>query len=851
MKPVKRGLAILLSCLLVLGFPMGAAAKLARDGGPAEADSWPPSWGKPGLPVLLVSSPGSDPERIWGGPGGLQSKLEAAGYGVWIADLSAERDPDPERLAGAVIAPLARRVLAATGAERLHVVGHGLGALAARFWAESEGAGQVATLVMLGCPNHGSFALNLLRLAATLSAREAGLVGPGSVQQEPWSYVWERAASTYQPLYARYVGEYRLGPPGQEWLSGLRRWLGRLPFEGWLAQEEGELFDREFRQAQRPAPGGTATLAYYHALALNVARAEGARRAVRGEGLVSALLEDPLLRGEWEEMLRHYGRKVAWWLGRQFLDFLTRKGQQYLLEQAPHLLGVDPFSPGLEKLLEEHFYLPLGPGVDGRPRYERLLGNCFLQSWNERASRGEGAGSRYVIVAGRVPNLWKLAWGPVGDNDFWTRVESCYLPLGPDDSFFLSERGVASSHSLIPRERNAQDLVIRELRFRPQRAFHPRSGPRGGKLISWSERAEFPLSPWMVRYVGVDASCLGEAAGELRLELETRAPSQAGPPLAWVWVADSRGWQRQSAQWEGGHALLRVSDFGSEVRRVYLGSRIPPSLERGLVASYRGACRAEMSCRVEFIPLAPAQAPSAPARALPPPTPGSAVAEQEERGSGSSSSSSQVPVIRAVLKTKQTTHKEERRTHHARWEWDFGDGSLFRDDDPSHLVSSVRHTFSAPGAYTVRACAYANTGQLLREQTWRVRVVAGEPIPSDPGSSAEAVVRVGEPWEARLETAREPKLKVTIHSPKEWMVGLPARIRVSVDTETWPEVVAERVEVDPGREFDMIWERPGIFPVKVAVTVSLRYRFPEREYTLRNTYLYQTEVKVLTTAGTD
>lgn len=66
-----------------------------------------------------------------------------------------------------------------------------------------------------------------------------------------------------------------------------------------------------------------------------------------------------------------------------------------------------------------------------------------------------------------------------------------------------------------------------------------------------------------------------------------------------------------------------------------------------------------------------------------------------------------------------------------------------------------------------------------------------------------------------------------------------------------PHVVEQRVEIDPGPEFVMIWERAGLFPVRAAVTVTLRYRFPETECTLRNTYLFETWVKVLTTSGTD
>lgn len=864
----------------------------------APVAAWPPPWGEVGRgqPVLLVGSPGTDPEEVWGGAGGLRQKLEKAGYRVWVADLSREDDPDPERLARLVVGPAAGRVLAACGAERLHIVAHGAGALAARYWAEREGRGKVATLLMLAPPNHGSFAMNMLHLAAALSACDAGLVGgTASAQGESargnmWGYVWEKAGSVYRPLYRRYVREYRLGVPPPDVLDGVKRLLGRLPFEGWLAGAEPELFTREFREAQQPLAGSSVTLAYAHAAALNVARAEELRGVVRGPGLAESVLEDPLITSDWKEMARHYGWKVLRWAGRQVAEWLTRQGQKVLVDQAPALLGVDPYSPGAGRVLQEYFSLPLGPGPDGRPRFEELLGNWFLNQWNGEACRNGEAGrdgrSRYVVVSGRVPNLWRLGWKQVGDNDFWVEVDSCFLPLGPDDRFVLVEdKGVSTSHGRLPRNGRVQELVLEELGFAAQRSLYPRAGHSG--TVSWKGSRQLPVACWQPGYLRIDSRYLTRP-GELTVELEPHASTRSGLPVAWAWVERRDGtWERRQVDWQGDRGAISVPGFGQEATSVLIGSRLPLPDDRGVVVAYRQPPKGELTCRASFFP--------GPVDTAVPPSPEDGAGDGHDPGRGgygggpkgvppgqgqddpSSSGAALeetalpggVPVIRATLRTRLTTYKKEHRVRHLRWEWDFGDGTTFVDEDPTHTAITVSHAFERPGDYRVRAVSYATDGRVLREKVWKVRVEP--PAPGLPGTAegaapgsmgpaapeagetrpqGEGTAVVGEIWQATLDTAREPRVTATIDAPREWMSGRPARIRVSAQVEEVPYLAEQRVEIDPGEEFIMIWERAGLFPVRVAVTVVLCYRFPEAEYTLRNTYLFETWVKVLTTSGT-
>ncbi|HHY95924.1 MAG TPA: hypothetical protein GX513_13090, partial [Firmicutes bacterium] len=107
MTKMARAVALLLLLCFLLPSSAGAvqlADPAASDGVPVAADdplAWPPPWGdsRIKLPVLLVNSPGTDPERVWGGKGGLAERLKKAGHAVFYADLSLETDPDPVRLA--------------------------------------------------------------------------------------------------------------------------------------------------------------------------------------------------------------------------------------------------------------------------------------------------------------------------------------------------------------------------------------------------------------------------------------------------------------------------------------------------------------------------------------------------------------------------------------------------------------------------------------------------------------------------------------------------------------------------------------------------------------------------------
>lgn len=189
------------------------------------------------------------------------------------------------------------------------------------------------------------------------------------------------------------------------------------------------------------------------------------------------------------------------------------------------------------------------------------------------------------------------------------------------------------------------------------------------------------------------------------------------------------------------------------------------------------------------------------------------------------------PLIVARSVRRMTTTRKAQRTVHERWHWDFDDGNSLEDSD---VVSAVTHRYAAAGTYTVRATAWSNAGDRLRDLSFVARV--------DADSLEQTFVAA---------SIEEPVVEITVYGPHLWLARLPAPYLVDVRVEPVPHMQRQAVRVEPGRRFWVQWEYPGRYRVLTAVTVDTSYAFDERTIRIINTYVESVGVEALTPALVD
>jgi triacylglycerol esterase/lipase EstA (alpha/beta hydrolase family) len=102
------------------------------------------------LPVLLVHGYGCN-GGFWAALGALLRRERISHDTVDLEPVTAPLDDYVDQVERAV-----QRLLAATGAPRLVIVGHSMGGLVARAWLRRHGAAHVARIVTVGTPHHGT-----------------------------------------------------------------------------------------------------------------------------------------------------------------------------------------------------------------------------------------------------------------------------------------------------------------------------------------------------------------------------------------------------------------------------------------------------------------------------------------------------------------------------------------------------------------------------------------------------------------------------------------------------------------------------------------------------------------------
>lgn len=707
-------------------------------------------------------------------------------------------------------------------------------------------------------------------------------------------YVSRQALKVWEPVFNHYYATAWLLA---EAAGGGRR---QPPdFFRWLAEEFPEPYVELIKDGQRPplspayepagpgsfvlaapGPGESLTVAYYNLLAVQTARRNffAGLRSEPSEATTPGVPGQSLLE-----------RVVGWFqrvIGERLGAWARKSGQGLLLWAMDHLAGLDPRGRAADCLIEEYAGLsvggPLAVDTGGQQAVTRyggavgqpsVVGNYYLKTWNDYdagrreaegaqaisvAADGFPAGVRYVSLAGQIPNVWSAWWPDVGPNDVIVETSSTFLPLEDNDVYGLYASLVTTNHSWLGGGGKCyKDLVSALTDYYPvQASFGPKYTPGRSKLVEYTRQGRATATTYRPTYLELKLPASGQARVELTVEQIGPARTAAGglaagePGLqAWAYLDLGRQglWRYPLAFTADGTGLWTASlelnvpvEIGQEAR-VLVGLRTeadgdpavgPPADVKTAFRYTLGFTPGEVNAVGQAGSASGGAAQGASGQDTSPP-----------QGSGepvglpqAPASVPAVPRIYATHRDKETVSLMPQVTAHARWEWDFGDGTVLADDDPGHIESAVSHAFPGPGTYTVRAVSTAGDGQPLAEWAWE-----------------EAIGEDGE--HSRTYTATTlpvVDVELRLEGPLAWVTGRPAEYRLSYTISPLPPgVIAELTYLYPGPAFEMVWQKPGTFTVTGALAVRITYDGGSGLWSVTNVYTVDRAAKVYATVITD
>lgn len=201
------------------------------------ASSWSMAWRRVGLRVFDDAQ--APPVLLLHGyfcNSGYWSALAAALTRARITHAGLDLEPPGAAIDAYVpqVRAAVRRLCAASGRHQVVIVAHSMGGLVARAYLRADGAAQVARLVTLGTPHHGTW---LAHLAPGPGARQMRCAGPGP-HAGPGAWLAALAAAEDAPRRALVTSIFSwhdniVVPQGSAWLPGARN-LG-LPAAGHVA----------------------------------------------------------------------------------------------------------------------------------------------------------------------------------------------------------------------------------------------------------------------------------------------------------------------------------------------------------------------------------------------------------------------------------------------------------------------------------------------------------------------------------------------------------------------------------------------------------------------------------------
>jgi hypothetical protein len=869
----KRLAAVVLAMVLILGVSPRRAA--SRE---SEARS---------VPVVLVHGVTDGGPAVWGRRSqealGLYGRLLREGYQagrtLLTYDYSGGVAADYAALALVGLDRVVRQALSA-GAGEVDIVTFGSGALVARSWVASHAADKapLRNLIMLAPPNHGQFQADLLKVlyhtSRLVGGKEAPLSAAGEDFPAPPTFVSEDQfvagrAREYQGLYSQYVLDCRLlgkawddpRPTGGGEAAGPSSVPAPPDYDGWLLASRRDVLESYVFSASAQTPPGAAksgvTKAYYEILSLRVGRQLYLASAVAGGRSPSPPDLERLISKEWRAEIMAYLKGLLLEWGVPKAKQLWARGRSGAgLRLGELLTCLSPKDVAVSRLVPEYlaFPQPSGAPLFPRPGQRLVLCNAFLHDLQEREERARPIGSRYVTIAGACPSPLGLAAPDLGPNDCVIEAASALTDPYPADGFYL-ETGLLWAHGLAPFGGRSAQNVLTVLTGRPEAGRLPtgaaslwRPSYREVKAVSgiWSRR---PVTV-EVRVGDPGATGLDGILARAWLAVVTPAPGQPPRPIGWIDLAPVASTPEGVAL--AGRLSATPPEPGS---RLVLGVRLTPDGAAGPAYLTMGRhLGLEVCLPFAYSVSEEAQEKAAVggeaeiARPAPPDDEArSAPGEKPETGPGSRSGSRaetslpgeaeiiptvKPPLIHVVRVTKLTTDKREDRTYHVRWEWDFGDEGRMVDPDPAHTKVVVEHTYAVPGTYRVAAKSFAADGRLLRDLVWTPQV----------GS---------EPVAFEAETIVEPDVTLALEGPAKWVTGRPARFTLKAVVSWPPRTRRQVIRAYPGWTFDVMWEKPGRFEVRAAVTIRQSYEFPDQRITVSNTYVTVVAVEVFTPGITE
>jgi len=705
--------------------------------------------------------------------------------------------------------------------------------------------------------------------------------------QSELGWLMERVSQVYEPLYAQYVRIRHLSIPyfptesPQETFAGWVKKTYPVLWENWIVggakppiEPAGESsLASSGSEGQPPAPGQDLTLAYYEMLAMEIAKNQYVVKTGSRKNLVETLIEKPYVPKDWKEALLHYGLKVLSYYAGQAFFTVKAEVQKFLVQKIIENTGYarDPENPFLRRLLSESILVNLGSGQ--KPRFERVPANHFLETFNEAAGVASYSRvPRYISISGRVSNFWSLVWPGIGPNNWFCEVDSAVAPVGPRDVIRVFGGILAPSHLTLLKDGRVKDFVIGILS--EKESLEDRyvwAPPVSLDVTRHEESTGVPR---------VSDSAIGirrpdsQNAGKLRvsswkpsyLEVESGAPVEVriplpSPPEGWGYLLWVEKWDAENGNiWEilpescvsidqGEMVTFHLTSSRRMGFRLVRRSSLNPVLGNGSIQSCyerevlaegtyfvkpleEGTTPFQESCGTGTVGQ-PEHGESTNLGGTRPEETSDGWPRFDEQGEVQTPSTEDpdddsIPMVRVVYRSKHTTLLKPEETYHCRWEADFGDGSV--ETVEGQAVLRLEHFYVMPGSYQAVFTSYDNYGAVVfqKRETVKVETKAGERISFDLRSIPRLLVEI----------------KLT--GPQKWVTGKPALFSAGVLFQAPPWATVEEVRFDPGERFNVLWERAGDFTVSCALALKVRYQLEDKTVLVKNTYLKEVPVTVLT-----